>query len=150
MADHDYKKYPELTNKQLETMELESPHKQITEDFMATVVKVHDGDTITLRVDFREFDFPLRLLNIDAPEMSEGGEEARDYLKGVILDEEVEIKIDRNNRVGKYGRLLGKVVSLGMDMGEALVRLGYAVPFGKKNEGQPINLNKLMRLNQWF
>ena len=73
---HDYKAFPELTNAQLQTMQFSSPHPQITEDFTAEVVKVHDADTIRLRTDFRDFDFPLRLLDIDAPELNEGGEEA--------------------------------------------------------------------------
>ena len=59
--DHDYKKFPELTNKQINEFGFQSPHKQITEDFDATVVHVTDGDTIRLRTDFRDFTFPLRL-----------------------------------------------------------------------------------------
>ena len=42
---HDYDKYPELTNRQLETMAFTSPHEQIISDFRGMVVKVHDGDT---------------------------------------------------------------------------------------------------------
>ena len=148
--DHDYKNFPELTNKQINEFGFQSPHKQITEDFDATVIKVIDGDTIRLRTDFRDFDFPLRMLNIDAPEMSEGGGEAREWLKGVIDGEEVQIKIDRFQRVGKYGRLLGKVISLGMDMGEAQIRLGLVVQFGQKKESEPTDLNKTLRLEQWF
>ena len=148
--DHEYKKIPELTNKQINEFGFQSPHKQITEDFDATVIKVIDGDTIRLRTDFRDFDFPLRMLNIDAPEMSEGGGEAREWLKGVIDGEEVQIKIDRFQRVGKYGRLLGRVISLGMDMGEAQIRLGLVVQFGQKKESEPADLNKTLRLEQWF
>ena len=150
MVDHDYKNFPELTNRQIDEFGFESPHEQILEDFDAVVVKVHDGDTVTLRTDFRDFDFPLRLLDIDAPEMSEGGEEARDFLRGQILDEEVRIIIDKKQRVGKYGRLLGKILSRGLDMGEAEIRLGLAVPFGKKNEGNVPDMNKIFKLDQWF
>ncbi len=148
--EHDYKQFPELTNRQLEEFGFESPHQQITEDFMATVVRVHDGDTVTLRTGFRDFDFPLRLLGIDSPEMSEGGEEARDWLREQVLDNEVEIKINKHERVGKYGRLLGKLISLGMDMGEAELQLGLAVPFGQRNQADAPDLNKIFRLEQWF
>ena len=148
--EHDYKNFPELTNAQIEEFGFTSPHKQITEDFYATCIKVHDGDTITLQTDFRDFNFPLRFLDIDAPEMNNGGEIARDWLKGMIEGDEVEIKINKNNRVGKYGRLLGKVISLGMDMGEVEKSLGFAVPFGQKNEGQPPVINKTFNLKQWF
>ena len=150
VLEHDYNKFPELSNKQIEEFGFNSPHPQITEDFHATVVRVHDGDTVTLRAEFRDFEFPLRLLDIDSPEMSEGGEEARDWLRGQILDEEVQIKINRKERVGKYGRLLGKVISRGMDMGEAELSMGLAVPFGKKNEGEPPKLDKMFSLRQWF
>ncbi len=150
MVEHDYNKFPELTNRQIEEFGFESPHKQITEDFTAEVVRVHDGDTVRLRVGFRDFDFPLRLLNIDALEMNEGGEIARDWLREMVLNDEVEIKIDPKQRVGKYGRLLGKIVSRGIDMGESQLRLGLAVPFGQKNAGQPQDINKIFRLEQWF
>jgi len=49
---HDFKKFPELTNNQMQIYYFESPHKQITEDFKARVVDVHDGDTIKVEVDF--------------------------------------------------------------------------------------------------
>ena len=148
--NHDYKNFPELTNIQLSEFGFVSPHKQYVEDFDAVVVKVHDGDTVTLRTEDRDFDFPLRLLNIDAPEMSEGGEVTRDWLRGQVLGENVVIKINRDNRVGKYGRLLGKLFSRGMDVGETELRLGLAVPFGQKNEGQPEPLDKMFRVSKWL
>ena len=150
MEEHDYKNYPELSNTQLDEFGFTSPHRQITEDFYATVIKVHDGDTITLSVPWRDFDFPLRFLDIDSKEMNAGGEEARDWLKGQILDEEVKIEININNRVDKYGRLLGRVISRGMNMGEAELRLGLAIPFGKKQEGEIPNVYKDMSVSKWF
>ena len=71
--DHDFKNFPELTNSQLKVFYFDSPHKQITEDFVATVVKVTDGDTVRLETDFRAFTFPLRMAEIAAPELGEGG-----------------------------------------------------------------------------
>ena len=47
MAEHDFIKYPELSNRDIERLQFQSPHKQITADFMAEVVKVHDGDTMS-------------------------------------------------------------------------------------------------------
>lgn len=148
--EHDFVKEPELRNADLERFELVSPHKQIKEDFWATCVKVHDGDTITLRTDFRDFDFPLRLLDIDTKEMSEGGAEARDWLKAQILGEEVYIQINRLNRVEKWGRLLGHVISKGMNMNEALVSIGLAVPFKVRREEQIPNIGKILDVKQWF
>ena len=132
---HDFKKFPELTNKQLESMFMESPHKQITTDFMANVVKVTDGDTIRLKTDFRDFTFPLRLANIDAPEMNNGGEKARDWLINEIEGKNIMVIINKDNRVGKYGRLIGEVLFNGLNMGDTEKRLGLVVEFGKKNEG---------------
>jgi len=152
MVDHDYKNYPELTNTQIEEYGFMSPHKQITEDFYAIVVKVHDGDTITLRYDFRDFDFPLRLLGIDAPELNTGepGQRARDYVKERCEGEEVEIKIDKDNRVGKYGRLLGRVIHSGTDVGEDELRLGLAWTFDRRLEGELPNMNKELMVEKWL
>ena len=46
---HDFNRFPELTTSQMAESYFESPHKQVSGDFRATVVKVHDGDTITVR-----------------------------------------------------------------------------------------------------
>ena len=146
---HDFVMYPELTNKQIQEFGFESPHPQITEDFNAFVEKVTDGDTIKLSTDFRDFIFPLRFLNINAPEMSEGGEEAKAWLKDLIEGTEVLIKMNRYNRVGKYGRLLGQVFSLGMDVGSMMLQFGLAKPFGAKDGSIP-NIDKVLRLNTWF
>lgn len=146
---HDFKKYPELTNQEIEE-HMYSPHPQITEDIWVDVVKVIDGDTIRVVWEKRDFDFPVRFLGIDAPEMNEGGFEAREYLKGVIEGEEVLLKIDQDQRVGKYGRLLAKVISLGMDVGEMMMRLGYAKDFDARDEGKLKNLNKELRMEQWL
>ena len=149
-SEHDYKTFPELTNSQIQEFGFSSPHMQITEDFVAIVVKVHDGDTITLQTDFRDFKFPLRLAMIDAPEMNAGGQEAKDWLSGQILNQEIQVKISRDNRVGKYGRLLGRVFFAGLDLGEAMMRMGMVVAFGQKNQGLPEPLDKIFSLQQWF
>jgi len=150
MPEHNYKQYPELTKRQLEEYGFTSPHKQITENFFATVVKVHDGDTITLRADFRDFEFPLRFLDIDAPEMNAGGEVTRDWLKDRLLGEVVEIMIDIYNRVDKYGRLLGRVLHRGMIVGDEEIYLGLAKPFDSRREGEIPNINKELDTKKWF
>lgn len=149
LFDHDYQKFPELTNSQLQEFQFSSPHPQIVEDFDAEVVRVHDGDTITLRTQSRDFDFPLRILDIDAPEMNAGGKTARDWLRNRISGKQIRVLIDRYNRVGKYGRLLGQILHGGTNIGQEEVRLGLAKPFGNKDEGEIPNMNKLFRLRQW-
>lgn len=147
MFDHDYKQYPELTNTELQTLGFTTPHSQITENFFATVVKVHDGDTITLRTDFRDFDFPLRLLDINAPELNEkGGKESQSWLSNIILDKKVKILIDPAQRVGKYGRLLGWVFYGGMNLNEISIINGKATPFDDRNEGQIPSFDKYIKV----
>jgi endonuclease YncB( thermonuclease family) len=144
MFKHDFKKYPELTNTELQSLRFSSPHAQIEEDFEAAVVKVHDGDTITLKTDFRDFNFPLRFLDINAPELNEPkGKESRDWLKRQILNKKVKIEINRKNRVDKYGRLLGRVIYNGISMNETAVMTGHATPFARRNEGKIESINKM-------
>ena len=150
MVEHDFVNFPELTNSQLDEIGFTSPFPQIVEDFEATIVKVHDGDTVTLRTSFRGFDFPLRVAGIDAPELNSGGKESGDWLRGQVEGDVVEIKIDRDNRVGKYGRLIGGIISRGVDIANMRLTLGYSVPFGDKNEGKIPFLDKVFSLKQWF
>ena len=127
---HDFKKFPELTNNQMQFYYFDSPHKQITEGFMAEVVKVTDGDSIRVKTDFRNFDFPIRLLGIDAPELkTEGGLESAVWLREQLLGENIYIQIDRTNRVGKFGRLIGDVILGGQSMSDLSLMLGYSEAF---------------------
>lgn len=150
--EHDWKNYPELANSEIAEFGFASPHVQFVEDFQALVVRVHDGDTVTLRSDLRDFDFPLRFLSIDAPELNTGvpGEEARDFVKGLCEGEMVEVKIDGTNRVDKYGRLLGDVVVAGQSVSEVELMFGYALPFESRLDGSLPDLNKTFGEKQWF
>jgi len=127
---HDFVKFPELTNSQMEFYYFDSPHQQITEDFDCKVIKVTDGDTVRVMTNFRDFDFPVRMLNINAPEMSEGGAESKKWLSEQILGKDITVEIEAKQRVGKFGRLLGKLIADGMDMGEQSLNLGQAKVFG--------------------
>jgi len=126
---HDFKKFPELTNSQMEFYYFNSPHRQITDDFTAKVIRVIDGDTIRVKWSERDFDFPIRLLNIDAPELKEGGLESKRWLSEEILNKEVDILIDQKQRVGKWGRILGEVMFMGTNLNNLSMDLGYSVPF---------------------
>lgn len=145
MFEHDYKNFPELTNQQLEVLQFTSPHKQITEDFDAVVVKVHDGDTLTLRADFRDFDFPCRLVDIDAPELNEGGQKAKEWLEQKLLLKKVKVLINSKKRVGKYGRLLGSIMLNGLEVSEEMLQLGLVKKFDDRNEEKLPNINKIMQ-----
>ena len=129
---HDFKRFPELTNSQMPHYYFESPHKQITENFMAKVVKVTDGDTIRVTMEDRDFNFPIRFLNTDAPELAEkemGARESQRWLEKLILGQEVEILIDPQQRVEKWGRLLGEILFQGMNINKLSILEGHAVRF---------------------
>ena len=133
---HDFKRFPELTNSQMDFYYFESPHKQIFEDFKGTVVKVSDGDTIRIQTNFRDFDFPVRFFDNAAPELDEdGGPEAQAWLEGLILGEEVDVLVNPDLRVEKWGRLLGRIVFRGIDVGEESIFLGHSVPWRLRKDG---------------
>lgn len=139
----DWINFPELRNDQLPLYQFASPHKQIYADFTAKVVKVKDGDTIDVRGAERDFDFPVRFLNTNAPEMNEeGGKESQSWLESRILGQTVDVLIDENNRVDKWGRLLGRIFHDGMDVNEESIRAGKATTFTARNEGMIPNFNK--------
>lgn len=145
---HDFKAFPELTNSQLDFYYFESPHKQIFEDFTATVTKVHDADTITVKWADRLFEFPIRISNVSARELSETdrrdtsnqmtmpGKQARDWLSSKILGEEVTIEINPANRVEKFGRLLGRVIYNGVDIGLEAIVMNAATSWENRADGR--------------
>lgn len=112
----------------------DSPHKQITEDFEARVVDVHDGDTIRVEWNERDFTFPIRFSEIAAPELDEGGSTAQKWLKARIDGKIVQVEIDFFNRVGKYGRILGNIWESGISINQEMLDLGLVVPFGSEDD----------------
>jgi len=133
---HDFKRFPELTNNQMNLYYFDSPHQQITEDFDARVVGVHDGDTIRVETDFRDFSFPIRFSNIMAAETNEGGGiRSRNHLRDLIGNAQVEVIINKKNRVGKFGRLLAQIKHKGFDVGEQMKNDGFAVGVWKEQLG---------------
>ena len=127
---HDFKKFPELTNKQMEIYYFDSPHKQIFEDFSAKVIRVKDGDTIQVKWSERNFDFPVRLANIAAPEKDEeGGIASQKWLEGMVGNEIVDVRIDPDNRVGKWGRIIGEIFFMGININQMSIDFGHSIPF---------------------
>lgn len=140
----DFKKWPELTNSQLEIYYFQSPHKQITQDFRAKVVKVTDGDTIRVKTSFRDFDFPVRFADTNAPEMNErGGKESKSWLENLILNRDVDILLDPQ-RVDKWGRILGTIISLGLNINEQSIMSGKATSFVGRHEGKIPSISEVL------
>lgn len=142
---HDFNRFPELTNAQAEIYYLESPHKQIFEDFEGKVERVIDGDTVMMSWKERGFEFPVRLLNINAPEMNEGGKESKEWLKDQIEELEVIVEISPKQRVGKFGRILGTIISDGININQQSLAFGFSRPFGEEVGAIPDFNNELRR-----
>lgn len=123
----DFEKFPELTNTQMQFYYWDSPHKQISESFNAKVVRVIDGDTIQVRWDERDFDFPVRFAKVNAPELNnEGGKEAKSWLEGELADEEIRVIVNPQNRVGKFGRILGEIMLGSININQASLDAGHS------------------------
>ena len=86
-------------------------------EYKAVVIKVYDGDTVTVDVDLGWSVVikkqKIRLLGINAPEVrgksKQAGKESRDRLKEKILDQEITLKTFKDKK-GKYGRWLGIII----------------------------------------
>lgn len=97
------------------------------------IVKVYDGDTVSLRDGSR-----IRLVQIDAPEMA-GGEcysrQSRDLLASLIKSKTITFVTDPNlDQVDKYGRKLGYLFAGKMNINLKLVELGAATPYFYRGE----------------
>jgi endonuclease YncB( thermonuclease family) len=100
---------------------------------LAKVVKVYDGDTIT--VVFKHNNaynkWTCRLYGIDAPELHSGGIPARDFLSNLVLHQIVSLECFDFE---KYGRLLVTVHIDKVDINDLMISTKHAVPYfgGKK------------------
>jgi len=108
-----------------------------------TVVKVYDGDTITIasRLPYDSspmYRFSVRLTGIDCPEMKSRNEgerklalHAANMLQDKIMGKYVELQ---NMGTEKYGRLLADVFLDGEHINEWILMNGFARPYsgGKK------------------
>ena len=114
--------------------------------YRAEIVSVHDGDTVTARVDvgFRVSVYTeLRLAGINAPELKTGkpGKDATDHLKGLLAryriggtdDVPVVVIKTRKDRDDKYGRMLAEIQGFDGDqlvsLNDMMVRDGFAVGY---------------------
>jgi endonuclease YncB( thermonuclease family) len=144
---HDFKNWPELRNNELDFYYWDSPHKQLFETFDAKIIRVHDADTVIVRIPERNFDFPVRFSNSSARELIEkperdtsaqlcaDGKTAQQWLEDRVLGKEVTVVLTKT-RVEKWGRLLGKVIFNGIDLGDELVSNGMAVPWANRIDGK--------------
>lgn len=102
------------------------------------VIKVYDGDTITIAsklpfVNSPLYRFPVRLNGIDSPEIKGKTDDektaaiiAREELKKLILNKEIILKNVQNE---KYGRVLADVYIGELHVNNWMIQQGYAVKY---------------------
>ena len=97
-------------------------------DLVGRVVKVSDGDTITV-LDSSKNQHKIRLQGIDAPEKSQAyGDAAQRYLAGLVAGQEVRVAWNKRD---KYNRILGTVYIKRTEVNLAMLRAGYAWHYKK-------------------
>lgn len=102
------------------------------------VIKVYDGDTITIasKLPFQEsplYRFSVRILGIDCPEMrtknateKECAKLAKKKIVEMAMGKIVELK---NVQLEKYGRILADVFCDGVSLGDSLCECNLAVKY---------------------
>ena len=94
-------------------------------DFVGRVVKVSDGDTLTVLFERKEI--KVRLQSIDAPELKQPyGRRAQQSLTELCAARTVRV-VERGH--DRYGRTVGSIACEGMDAGAEQVRRGMAWVF---------------------
>lgn len=110
------------------------------------VIKVYDGDTITIAAhmpipDTPLYRFSVRLLGIDCAEIKgktvaekEIASKARLALSTKILNKTVELK---NVSLEKYGRLLADIYLDGIHLNQWMIDNGYAIAYDGGTKSRP-------------
>ncbi len=94
----------------------------IAEVIPATLIKIYDGDTVTVMFPGESKPKRVRLYGIDAPEMDQpGGKEAREALVELIGKKEIAID---SQGTDVYGRTIGIVLADQQDLCLEMLKLG--------------------------
>ncbi len=93
------------------------------DELQGRVVKVADGDTITV-IDGQRVLHVIRLAGIDAPEKSQPyGQKSKAHLSQVVFGQTVTVTFDKRDR---YGRIVGQVRVRGEDANLRQLQAGWA------------------------
>lgn len=88
------------------------------------VIRVSDGDTISVLDDLDGGNFRIRISGIDAPETKQPfGQKAKQYLSGLIFGKTVSVRF---TDIDRYGRIVGRVYLERADIGLAMLSAGFA------------------------
>jgi micrococcal nuclease len=114
---------PHITQKPVREAPLKTP---VNGTEPAEVIRVHDGDTVTLS--YKGSKYRVRLIGIDAPELGQKpwGRISKNHLKEILPDR-IKIEMDVQSR-DRYGRLLAYLRDEnGTLINQKMVEDGYAV-----------------------
>lgn len=105
------------------------------DELQGRVVKVADGDTITV-LDAQRQQHVIRLAGIDAPEKSQPfGQKSKAHLSQAVFGQTVTVTFDKRDR---YGRIVGQVRVLGEDANLRQLQAGWAWHYKQyQNEQTP-------------
>jgi len=97
------------------------------ETLVGRVVRVSDGDTLTVLIDRKQI--KVRLTEIDAPESKQAfGQRSRQSLGDMCAGQDAVVQAAGRD---KYGRVLGRVACRGVDANAEQVRRGMAWVFDR-------------------
>lgn len=95
----------------------------VAETLTGKVVKVADGDTITV-LDSNKVQHRIRLIAIDAPESKQAfGQKSKAHLSAMVFGKTVKVEWTKKDR---YKRILGTVLINGINCNEEMLKSGLA------------------------
>lgn len=94
-------------------------------EFTGKVIKIIDGDTLYILSKKNKKIYKIRLADIDAPEYKQKfGIKSRNFIYSKIFGKNIIIKKQKNK--DKYGRIVGYVFYKNKNIGEELLKQGFA------------------------
>ncbi len=109
--------------------------KLVNKTVSGTVVSVHDGDTVRIRLDGMTNTIRVRLEGIDAPEVGEPfSNQSRNATRVLMFNKKIQLKaLDVDN----YDRLVARIIADGKDTSLELLQAGLACHF-TRFENDPV------------
>ncbi|MES2503069.1 MAG: thermonuclease family protein [Pseudomonadota bacterium] len=105
-------------------------------ELIGEVIKVNDGDTITL-LDANKDQYKVRLSGIDAPEKKQAfGKVSKQSLSDMLAGQVVTVGYNKRDR---YARIVGKVIFKGLDANLEQIKRGLAWHYKKYESEQDVD-----------
>lgn len=120
---------------------------QIIGLFLAVIVGVSDGDTVTA-LTYDKQQMKVRLANIDAPEKNQPfGQRSKQSLSDLCFKKQAEIS---PQTIDRYGRTVAVVTCNGSEANRHQVAMGFAWVYQKYNKDDSLpTLEQVARINRF-